>query len=167
LENTKQKKQPQLFMKKVMQIGVFAGLFWGAVWYFFYIFSFSEVGPNYFLMPFALGDWKKEIWGNLTGITVMGILSVGVAILYGAFFKKFQGIIPGVIYGLVWWALVFFAVGSLSPVIKSALGLSKETLVTTICIFIIYGVFIAYSVSFEASEEKLTGPPKQANYSNE
>ncbi|WP_281172442.1 YqhR family membrane protein [Ectobacillus panaciterrae] len=166
MEKNQNKKQPQAFMKKAAQIGLFGGLFWGAVWYFLHIFSFSNVGPNYFLMPFALGDWKKDVWGNVSGIAVMGILSIVIAMLYGALFKKFQGVIPGIIYGLFWWAVLFLGIGSLSPVLKNALEFQKETLITTICIFILYGVFIAYSVSFEASEEKLTGTAKETNYSN-
>ncbi len=42
----------------------------------------------------------------------------------------------------------------MAPVIKSALHLPKETIVTTICIFILYGVFIAYSVSYAVNSNK-------------
>ena len=54
--------------------------------------------------------------------------------LYKAFLAKFEGILPGIIYGLFWWALLFFGVGLIAPAIKSALHLPKETIVTTICI---------------------------------
>ncbi|MFX3622579.1 MAG: YqhR family membrane protein [Ectobacillus sp.] len=166
MEKKQQKEQPQSFMKKVMGIGIFGGLFWAGVWYFLHIFSFSEVGPNYFILPFAFGDWKQGVWGNILGIIVMGVLSLGVAVLYGALFKKFQGVIPGILYGLVWWGILFLAVGFLSPVVKHALEFPRSTLVTTICIFVLYGVFITYSVSYEAMEENLLRGKKEANYSN-
>ncbi|MEM5622884.1 YqhR family membrane protein [Bacillus thuringiensis] len=87
--------------------------------------------------------------------------------LYKAFLAKFEGILPGMIYGLFWWALLFFGIGLLAPTIKSALHLPKETIVTTICIFILYGVFIAYSVSYAVNTNKAEREAEEkTNYSN-
>ncbi|HEK9101564.1 hypothetical protein KFD70_16695 [Bacillus pfraonensis] len=144
-------KQEQSITKKFVQIGLFGGVFWGSIWYFLHVFSFTEAGPNYLLLPFALGAWKAGVWGNVLGIVCMGLLSILVAFLYKALFKRFEGILPGILYGLFWWSILFFGLGSIAPVIKNALHLPKETIVTTICIFILYGVFITYSVSFEAN----------------
>lgn len=162
----KNEKNEKSFASKIVQIGLFGGFFWGCVWYFFYIFSYTDVGPNYFLLPFALGEWKKEWIGQFVGIFGMSILSIGTAALFGALFKRFQGVIPGIIYGLIWWSVLFFSVSLFSPVLKDVWQLPKETIVTTVCIFIIYGVFIAYSVSFEANERNLTSGKKEGNYSN-
>ncbi|WP_313897308.1 YqhR family membrane protein [Bacillus cereus group sp. BfR-BA-01380] len=159
-------KQEQSVMKKIVQIGVFGGLFWGSVWYFLHIFSFTVAGPNYFLLPFALGNWKEGVWGNIAGIICMGIFSILVAFVYKAIFSKFEGLMPGIIYGLVWWGLLFFVIAPVAPVIKSMVEMPKETIVTTACIFILYGVFIAYSVSFEVNNNTSTRDAEKANYSN-
>ncbi|MFD3447774.1 YqhR family membrane protein [Microbacteriaceae bacterium 4G12] len=166
MENRTGQNQSSSFMKKVIQIGTFGGLFWGCVWYFLHIFSFSEVGPNYLLMSFALGYWKQGVWGNLIAIAVIGLLSIVIAILYGSFLKKLQGVTPGIVYGCAWWILLFIAVGSFSPVLKNALELQKATVVTTLCIFILYGVFIAYSISFEWSQKNVNNEMEEPNYSN-
>ncbi|PAW39688.1 hypothetical protein CN553_02465 [Bacillus cereus] len=159
--------QEQLGTRNFVQIGLFGGIFWGGIWYFLHIFSFTEAGPNYFLLPFAFGSWKEGVWGNVSGIVCMGLLSILIAFLYKAFFAKFEGIIPGIIYGLFWWALLFFGMGLMAPVIKSALHLPKETIVTTICIFILYGVFIAYSVSYAVNSNKVEQEGQEkTNYSN-
>ncbi|PEY41676.1 hypothetical protein CN354_07680 [Bacillus cereus] len=144
-------KQEQSEINKFVQIGLFGGVFWGSIWYFLHIFSFTEVGPNYLLLPFALGNWKEGVWGNVLGVVCVGLLSILVALIYKALFKRFEGILPGILYGLFWWTILFLGLGSIAPVIKNALHLPKETIVTTICIFILYGVFITYSVSFEAN----------------
>ncbi|WP_243524328.1 YqhR family membrane protein [Bacillus pseudomycoides] len=144
-------KQEQSEINKFVQIGLFGGAFWGSIWYFLHIFSFTEVGPNYLLLPFALGNWKEGVWGNVLGVVCVGLLSILVALIYKALFKRFEGILPGILYGLFWWTILFLGLGSIAPVIKNALHLPKETIVTTICIFILYGVFITYSVSFEAN----------------
>ena len=159
-------KQEQSVTKKIVQIGLFGGLFWGSVWYFLHIFSFTALGPNYFLLPFALGRWKEGVWGNIAGIICMGILSILVAFIYKAVLSKFEGLIPGIIYGLLWWGLLFFAIAHVAPVIKSMVEMPKETIVTTACIFILYGVFIAYSVSFEVNNNTSTRDAEKTNYSN-
>nr|WP_236783527.1 YqhR family membrane protein [Bacillus cereus] len=121
------------------------------------------------LFPFTICVWKLErgVWGNVFGIVCMGLLSILIAFLYKAFFAKFEGIIAGIIYGLFWWALLFLGMGLMAPVIKSALHLPKETIVTTICIFILYGVFIAYSVSYAVNSNKAEQEGQEkTNYSN-
>lgn len=159
-------KQEQSVTKKIAQIGVFGGLFWGAVWYFLHIFSFTDAGPNYLLLPFALGNWKEGVWGNVAAIVCMGILSIVVAFVYKVALSKFEGVLPGIIYGLIWWGILFFVIGSVAPVIRSALEMPRTTIVTTACIFILYGVFIAYSVSFEVNNEKGIENGEKTNYSN-
>ncbi|MEH7458569.1 YqhR family membrane protein [Bacillus sp. JJ1127] len=159
-------KQEQSEINKFVQIGLFGGVFWGSIWYFLHFFSFTEAGPNYLLLPFALGNWKEGAWGNVSGIVCMGLLSILVAFLYKALFKRFEGVLPGILYGLFWWSILFFGLGSIAPVIKNALHLPKETIVTTICIFILYGVFISYSVSFEANNENRGEGVEKTNYSN-
>ena len=104
--------QEQSTIRNFVQIGLFGGLFWGGIWYFLHIFSFTEAGPNYLLLPFAFGDWKEGVWGNVLGIVCMGLLSILVAFLYKALFKKFEGVFPGVLYGLFWWALLFLGDGA-------------------------------------------------------
>ncbi|MGI2775602.1 YqhR family membrane protein [Bacillus cytotoxicus] len=159
-------KQEQTGINNFVQIGLFGGVFWGSIWYFLHIFSFTEVGTNYLLLPFALGDWKEGVWGNIAGIICIGFFSIVVAFLYKTFFKKFEGVLPGLLYGLFWWSLLFLGLGSIAPVIKNAMHLPKETVTTTICIFILYGVFISYSVSFEANNVNQGEDAEKTNYSN-
>lgn len=159
-------KQQQSLARKVIEIGLFGGLFWGGIWYFLHIFSFTVAGPNYFLLPFAFGGWKEGMWGNIVGIICMAILSILVAFLYLVAFKKFEGVVPGILYGVGLWMILFLAIGSFAPVIKSAMEMPRETVITTICIFILYGVFIAYSVAFEANNVNEGEGEEKTNYSN-
>lgn len=87
--------QEQSITKKIVQIGLFGGLFWGGVWYFLHIFSFTEAGPNYLLLPFAFGTWKEGVWGNVLAIVFIGILSIIVAFLYKATFKNLKAYCQG------------------------------------------------------------------------
>ena len=98
-----------------------------------YIFIYRS-GTELFTSTICLWKLERRVWGNVSGIVCMGLLSILIAFLYKAFLAKFEGILPGIIYGLFWWALLFFGVGLIAPAIKSALHLPKETIVTTICI---------------------------------
>ena len=51
--------QEHIGTRNFVQIGLFGGLFWGGIWYFLHIFSFTEAGPNYLLLPFAFEVGKK------------------------------------------------------------------------------------------------------------
>lgn len=159
-------KQEQSIANKVVQIGLFGGLFWGSVWYCLHIFSFTVAGPNYLLLPFALGDWKEGMWGNVLAIVCIGLLSILIAFIYKVMFKQFEGVLPGILYGVFWWVILFLGIASIAPIINSAWHLPKETIVTTICVFILYGVFIAYSVSFEANNQNQGEGEEKTNYSN-
>ena len=145
--------QEQLGTRNFVQIGLFGGIFWGGVWYFLHIFSFTEAGPNYFLLPFAFGSWKEGVWGNVFGIVCMGLLSILIAFLYKAFLQSLKDYSGNYLWAILVGTTVL-GMGLMAPVIKSALHLPKETIVTTICIFILYGVFIAYSVSYAVNSNK-------------
>ncbi|WP_453995075.1 YqhR family membrane protein [Bacillus nitroreducens] len=157
-----QKKDPELeqnkkdsemsLMGKVVVIGLFGGIFWSLLSYFTYIFHFTELSPNLVLKPWILGDWKNRVLGQFIGIFVIGIISIGVALLYYALLKKFQSIWVGAAFGLVLWLIVFYVFNPIFPDIKTVAELERNTVITTICFYILYGVFIGYSISFEENE---------------
>ncbi|MEH7386882.1 YqhR family membrane protein [Bacillus sp. JJ1521] len=159
-----EKKNPELeqnkndgemsLIGKVVVIGLFGGIFWSMLSYFTYVFHFTELSPNLILKPWILGDWKNRVLGQFIGIFVIGILSIGVAFLYYAFLKKFQSIWVGAGFGIVLWLIVFYVFNPIFPDIKTVAELKRNTVITTICFYILYGVFIGYSISFEQNEMK-------------
>ncbi|GGE73792.1 YqhR family membrane protein [Priestia taiwanensis] len=167
MENSKQldqnkKEKPQSSFSKVTIIGFVGGLIWSVIAYISFIFHFTEVGPNFFLTSFQVGGWANAVTGQLVSIFVLSVVSIAVAFLYQAFFKQFQGVLPGIIYGLAMWAILFLLSPLFMSVIRPVKELQIATITTSVCIFILYGVFIAYSVSFEAMERKRN----ESNYSN-
>jgi hypothetical protein len=162
VDNKKQKKDPNLeqnkveepmsLVAKVVTIGLFGGIFWSLLAYLSYIFNFTVISPNLVLEPWAVGDWKDGVRGQFIGIAIIGILSIGVALVYYAVLKKFKSIWVGLIYGLVLWGLVFLVLNPIFPDLKTVNHLDRNTLITTVCFYILYGVFIGYSISFETNE---------------
>ncbi|EIT84516.1 hypothetical protein A374_15362 [Fictibacillus macauensis ZFHKF-1] len=152
-----EKKEEQMpsFMSRVINIGFFGGLCWGVVGYIAYYLNLAKIGPALALAPWALGKWKGEWLGQLLGIIVIALLSILIAILYRFLFIRIKNMFGGLLYGILLWLCVFYLLHPIFPGLEPVKNLGRNTIATTICIFILYGVFVGYSVSFEYHQRKL------------
>nr|WP_152976464.1 YqhR family membrane protein [Alkalihalophilus marmarensis] len=148
-----EKEQQMSFPVKVVIIGFFGGLIWSLVGYFAFYFNFIRVGPALVLMPWALGDWKNTYIGQWTGVVVIAVISIGVAFLYKVILQKVLSVWAGVGFGAILWGLVFYVFNPFFPGLKTVQNLDSNTIVTSLCLYILYGVFIGYSVSYEYAEQ--------------
>ena len=69
----------------------------------------------------------------------------------------------GILYGVVLWLIVFYGVNPLLPNLESVSHLERNTIITTLCLYILYGVFIGYSISFETQEMNRQTQSQAAN----
>ncbi len=151
LEQNKREK-PMPVLAKVALIGFIGGVFWSFLAYCAYFFHFTEVAPNFILQPWAIGGWKDGALGQTIAILFIGLASVIASFLYYAFLKNRQGIWPGVAFGIGLWVLVFYVLNPIFPQLKAVSQLERNTVVTMVCFYILYGMFIGYSISFEVAE---------------
>lgn len=147
------KEEQMSFAVKVALIGLFGGLIWSLVGYFAFFFKFIRVGPALALMPFVVGDWKDTYIGQLVGIAMIAVLSIGVAYLYRALLRKVHQLWVGVAFGLVLWFLVFWLFNPFFPGLKEIQNLDSNTIITSLCLYALYGAFIGYSVSYEYAQQ--------------
>lgn len=141
--------KPMSFVTVVFWTGLFGGLFWGTIGFFAYYFNFTEIRPNIILGPWALGDWKNEWLGTIISIILLGILSVGAAFVYSIALKKFNGIWLGFGYGMALFLIVYLVLNPIFSEMKPFLDLSRDTVITSICLYLVYGLFIGYSINYE------------------
>ncbi|ETI67351.1 YqhR family membrane protein [Neobacillus vireti] len=141
--------KPMSFWAMVFWTGLFGGIFWGTVGFFAYYFNFTEIRPNVILEPWVLGDWKHGWLGTVISIILMGVFSVVAAFIYYAVLKKFKGFWFGIGYGIVLFLLVFFILNPLFPGMKPFNDLNMDTIITSFCLYILYGIFIGYSINYE------------------
>jgi hypothetical protein len=158
-----QHEKPMSFMSMVVITGFVGGILWSSLALLVYFFNFTDVRPNVILEPWALGDWKKGWIGSVFSILTIGILSIGTALLYYALFRKMKGIWVSMLYGVVLFVLVFYVLNPIFPGIDSFWKLSRDTIITSLCFYILYGVFIGYSISFEESERNAREEVKEAS----
>lgn len=149
-----QREKPLSFIAMVVIIGFVGGVFWSALGYLAYLFNFTEIRPNVIIEPWTIGSWKEEWLGTVISIILIGIISIAAAILYYFTLRKFGSMWVGAGYGLVLLLLVFFVLNPIFPGIRPFAELSKITLITSACFYILYGVFVGYSISYEESENR-------------
>jgi Conserved membrane protein YqhR len=147
--------KPMSFVAMVFWTGLFGGVFWGTIGFIAYYFNFTEIRPNVILEPWALGTWKNEWIGTIISIILMGMFSVAAAFAYYVALRKIKGIWMGMAYGLGLFLFVFFVLNSIFPGMKPFFELSFNTITTSVCLYIIYGIFIGYSINYEFQNNKM------------
>ncbi|KAA9026263.1 YqhR family membrane protein [Niallia endozanthoxylica] len=152
LAREEMKEKPMSFMTLVVLTGLIGGIFFACLAYLAYVFNFTEIPPRVILEPWALGDWKKRWLGTVIAIILIGVLSIVAALLYYATLRKFNNIWAGIAYGLVLFLLVFFVLNPIFPGIHPFNKIDLNTMVTSICLYALFGLFVGYTISYEENE---------------
>ncbi|MGM9926221.1 MAG: YqhR family membrane protein [Bacillus sp. (in: firmicutes)] len=149
-----QNKQEKPLSQKanVALIGFIGGAFWSALGCLAHYFNFTEVGPTVILSGWAPDRWAHGFLGTVIAILLYGLVSILVAFLYYAILRKVLSIFAGILFGIAIWAVVHLAFVPLFPGLKGITEMDLDSFVTTICLYILYGVFIGFSISFDANE---------------
>ncbi|WP_082233865.1 YqhR family membrane protein [Halobacillus massiliensis] len=148
-----QTEPPQSILAKSLTVGFVAGLIWSTFGSIFYYFHFTQVSAATFIFrSFWQTDWTGSLLAEILSILVVGLLSIFVALLYFLILKKKKGIWPGVIYGVLLFVVVFIALNPVFSAVPSWSEMTSDSYVTNICLFILYGVFTGYSISYEYRE---------------
>ncbi|SEO30699.1 Conserved membrane protein YqhR [Amphibacillus marinus] len=150
IKQEKKKESIQSLRWRVAEAGFFGGLLWSSVGVFASYFNFTKVSPSSLtLQLFFRANWIMHWQGELLAILILSIISIVLAYLYYFFLKNLTGMMPGLLYGIGIWLAIFLGLSNWFESVPSLVTLSKDTIVTTICIFILYGVFIGYTISYD------------------
>lgn len=147
-----QLEKPMSFIAMVVWTGLIGGILMSSIAYLAYVFNFTEIHPNVILEPWVNGNWKEEWLGTVISIILIGIVSIGAALIYYAALRKFKSIWIGAAYGIILFLLVFFVLNPIFPGISPFGDLKRDTVITSVCFYILFGVFVGYSISYEENE---------------
>ncbi len=153
-QDKNKREEPMSFMARVVSVGFFGGLFWGLVGYFAYYLNLSKIGPGLILAPWALGKWKSLWLGQLIGVIAISLLSILVAICYRYLLAKVKSMAGGLFFGIVLWVIVFYLLHPIFPGLEPMGKIGRNTIATTLSLYILYGIFVGYSISFEYQERQ-------------
>ncbi|ENH97446.1 hypothetical protein J416_05518 [Gracilibacillus halophilus YIM-C55.5] len=143
-----EEKQPPIY-PRVISVGFFGGFIWSVIAAIAGYFQFTEVTPKTIILRSWLQtSWSDQWLGQWISIFVISMLSIGIAFVFYLLFRKIKGIWIGIVFGLSLWALIFWLLEPIFENISPLYQMDSDTIVTTICLFILYGVFIGYSISF-------------------
>ncbi|MCM3738758.1 YqhR family membrane protein [Oceanobacillus luteolus] len=144
-----------LFVRALV-IGLVGGFIWSALLAVSYYFNFSGISPKtYLLKPWVQEGWVDRFSGHVIAIIIASILSLVPAVIYHMIFRKIDSMWVGVGYGIVLWTIVFFLLQPIFPYTKRMLELDANTWITTLCVFILYGLFVGYSISYDYHEMQI------------
>ncbi|GGK02604.1 hypothetical protein GCM10007063_26170 [Lentibacillus kapialis] len=152
LEQNKQ-EEPISVLSRSLLTGFVGGLLGGFFGVVLYYFNFSEVSPkSYLLRSWLTASWVDGWLGTVLSILMIGVISLLTAFIYFILFKKVNSLWMGIAYGAALWFIVFYVIQPIFPNIPSLGDLNANTIVSTICLYILYGTFIGYSISYDYTD---------------
>jgi hypothetical protein len=152
----KTKKMPFFLM-----IGFFAGLIWGGVKLIEYGLKFTELTPGILIEPFFKHNFVISWWGLGLGWVAFIVFSIMAALIYGFALYKVKGPYLGMVYGVVWWAVIYWIIGPWVAWVPKPRMLNWNTIFSDFCLFLLWGLFIGYSIAMEFTDEESREPQKQ------
>jgi hypothetical protein len=141
-----------------LQIGFFAGLIWGAVKAAETYFKFTRIPATFMAKPFFAPSFMNTTAGFWMGWLAFIVFSIAASLLYAALFRKVVGHWTGLAYGAAWWALLYLLVGPSTGMMKWIYRYEWNTIATDACLFLLWGLFIGFSISFEFTDEREREP---------
>lgn len=156
-ENDPKPTQPILFSLK---IGFYAGLIWGLARWLLTGLNFTNVSQAFLLDPFVSRKILNGFYWQAAGLVMFIIMSILAAVLYVAILGRLQGPWPGLFFGVVWWGLVYAWAGPLIGAVPPLNRIGWSSIVTDFCLFLMWGLFIGFSIAFELHNEAGREPAK-------
>ena len=153
--NENENNQPEnksSLLANVLAIGFCGGIFASLAGIAAHYFKFMEFSPKFILTSWSDMAWIDRWQGTGMTLLVFGILSIGIAFIYYGLFKKMKSIFAGIVYGVVCWVLLVFALKPMFSDLPAFSKMSSNTIITSVCIFIVYGLFVGYSISYDHDE---------------
>lgn len=138
-------------------VGLFAGLIWGSLKILLYYFEFTKVEPAFFMRSWYVDGYLQSWRGHIVGLFWLVVMSIAVSLLYAAILRKVRGPWMGILYGLLWWAVLYGLIGPVTGTSESVFTMERNSFWTELSLFVLWGVFIGYSISFEFTDEQTRG----------
>ncbi|MBS4194632.1 YqhR family membrane protein [Lederbergia citri] len=144
-------------LKLACVTGFVAGVFGTLFGFFLHYFNFTEISPKVILTPFS-GKWTDGWLGFVITVLLYGLISIVIALLYYMALRKQKSLIWGALYGALIFIIIFLVLYPIIPDVKWLFRYPFNTIATELGFFLLYGLFIGYSISYEYEE--------QSNWSN-
>jgi len=136
-----------------LKIGTAAGAIWG-------LFRWLAVSMNLTKVPaaFLIDPWVKRSalgasYWQIAGFAAFILMSIVAAYVYYGLLKPLRGPVPGLLFGIGWWAACYAALGPMIGAVQPPRSVGWNSWLTDLCVFALWGLFIGYSIAFEFHKE--------------
>jgi uncharacterized membrane protein YagU involved in acid resistance len=136
-----------------LKIGFFAGLIWGGIRWLAVAMNLTRVPAAFLADPWVRRNALASAHWQWTGLALFVLMSVAAALVYYLLFRPYRGPVPGLLFGAVWWAVVYLWVGPMIGAVPPLKKIGWNSLLTDASLFVIWGLFIGYSIAFEFHDE--------------
>lgn len=160
------KKIRSVFMswRVIIEVGFFGGLLGGGIKLLEYYFQFTKIPPGFLVASFlGLTFHKKNLPGFFLGWGVFIVLSLLASALYALLLRKAKSPYYGLLYGAAWWVLLYLVVRPLARTNYPVERMDLNTLISDCCLFLLWGLFIGFSISFEYTDQQAYEPTKESS----
>lgn len=134
-------------------IGFFAGLIWGGLRIVEYYLRLTDLVPGFLVEFYFRHDFLTTKWGGVVGWVFFTIFSIAASLIYAAMLHKARGPWNGLAYGLIWWGLLYLLIGPSTGMMPWIYDQGWNTIITDLCLFALWGLFIGYSINVEFTDE--------------
>lgn len=146
-------------LRYAIYIGFFSGLFWSCVRMISYYCNFTTEPVSFLIRGWLREEQIVTGFGQTLGSLSFILFSIAASIIYMWFFRNLQGAWPGLWYGLGWWGILF-GIGPIIGFTNIQTGVGFTLALTDLCLFVLWGLFIGYSIAFEFTDEASREPAK-------
>lgn len=140
-----------------LSIGLYAGIIWAGIRLLAYYLHFTYEPPSFLIRMLLTEQAATNAFGHTTGTISFIIFSMLAALLYMWFFRTLEGPWPGIWYGIGWWGILY-GLGPLLGFTRISLNVTFTIAATDFCMFVVWGLFIGYSIAFEFTDEASREP---------
>jgi len=156
--------EPRYLFMFSLNIGFYAGLIWGLVRWLATGLNFTNVNQAFLLDPFVPRKLLGSVYWQFAGWAAFILMSMLAALVYAAALGRLRGPWPGLLFGAAWWGLIYAWLGPIIGALPPLYKIGWNSIATDFCLFLVWGLFIGFSIAFEfhdeAGREPATKPSK-------
>lgn len=149
-------------LRHSLKIGFFAGVIWGLVRWLATGLNFTQVTQAFLLDPFLPNRVLGSLWWQFAGWIAFIAMSIVAALVYWLALGTLRGPWPGIVFGVAWWGLFYALLGPLVGAVPSLRTIGWDSMVSDFCLYLVWGLFIGYSIAFELHDEWKREPNKKS-----
>ncbi|WP_186438187.1 YqhR family membrane protein [Cohnella terricola] len=155
--------EPGYLIKFSIKIGFYAGLIWGLVRWLATGLNFTKVTQAFLIDPFVPRKLLGSVYWQFAGWAAFIVMSMLAALVYAAVLGRLRGPWPGLLFGAVWWGLFYAWLGPIIGALPPLYNIGWSSIATDFCLFLVWGLFIGFSIAFEFHDEAEREPVTQAS----